>query len=190
MDVQMPEMDGLQATAAIRKLDIVQPKIVAVSADASNSDRDACLKAGMDGFLSKPIEPMELRGILESVRGQSCAAEPSFSPKVVGALQERVGGNSEAMRQLFDAYFIEARKSLKELEEFLDSRNDAGLKKAAHHLKGSSQMLGVSKVSYLCASLEANSSLNADVIRTTLNEITKAVLEAERSADGVMRGIS
>ncbi len=190
MDVQMPVMDGLQAAAEIRRLDIVQPKIVAVSANASDSDREACVKAGMDGFIAKPIQAAVLRAILDFAGGGNSNEESTFSPKVIQALQERVGGNGDAMRQLFDAYFAEARKSLEQMAEHLGAGNEAGLKREAHRLKGSSQMLGVVKVGYLCASLEANASLNAEVIRATLVEITKAVQEAKSSARGLLSGAS
>ena len=63
MDVQMPEMDGLQATREIRMRfdDHVRPRIVAMTANASTSDRDECFGAGMDGFLTKPVRAADLR---------------------------------------------------------------------------------------------------------------------------------
>ncbi|MBC7368682.1 MAG: PAS domain S-box protein [Undibacterium sp.] len=66
MDLQMPEMDGLQATRAIcaRWPKSVRPHIVAMTANASTDDREACLAAGMDGFISKPVRLQDLRGVL------------------------------------------------------------------------------------------------------------------------------
>jgi CheY-like chemotaxis protein len=60
MDIQMPEMDGLEATKMIRKYMDVQPVIIAMTANAMSEDRDECLKAGMDDFLSKPVKLEEL----------------------------------------------------------------------------------------------------------------------------------
>ena len=66
MDVQMPEMDGLEATARIRKLWPNAPKIVAITAYALEGDREKCLAAGMNEYISKPIQLEELRSVLEN----------------------------------------------------------------------------------------------------------------------------
>jgi two-component system, sensor histidine kinase and response regulator len=69
MDVQMPEMDGFQATAAIREKEKgsdVHLPVIALTAHAIKGDRERCLAAGMDGYLTKPIRPRELDDVLES----------------------------------------------------------------------------------------------------------------------------
>jgi two-component system sensor histidine kinase/response regulator len=68
MDVQMPEMDGFEATAAIRKKEQLSGKhqaVIALTAHAMKSDQERCVAAGMDGYLSKPIRPQELDAILK-----------------------------------------------------------------------------------------------------------------------------
>ena len=65
MDVQMPEMDGLEATGHIRKMPVAQPIIIALTANAMQDDRDRCLKAGMDDFLSKPLDIQSLLPALQ-----------------------------------------------------------------------------------------------------------------------------
>jgi CheY-like chemotaxis protein len=71
MDVQMPDMDGFETTRAIRKLraSADKPKIIAITAYASEGDRENCLAAGMDDYLSKPVKLEELQDLLESYRG-------------------------------------------------------------------------------------------------------------------------
>jgi CheY-like chemotaxis protein len=188
MDVEMPEMDGLQAAEQIRKLDLAQPKIVAVTASASDTDREACKKAGMDAFLSKPIPPGDLRNLLQTISSQRTGGKPSFSAEIIQALQKHTVEDQGTFRQLFDVYFGEARASLLRMQESLDSQDLPSLKKAAHHLKGSSNVVGASRIGYLCASLEAISALNDLPIRSTLDEITRALLEAESAAQGFLRG--
>jgi CheY-like chemotaxis protein len=65
MDVQMPEMDGLEATRQIRKQGLRQPHIIAMTANAMQGDREICLAAGMDDYVAKPIQAKELVYALE-----------------------------------------------------------------------------------------------------------------------------
>jgi CheY-like chemotaxis protein len=66
MDIQMPEMDGLEATQIVRSQLHYQPVIIAVTANAMQDDKAACLKAGMDDYISKPIQLDKLMGLLQS----------------------------------------------------------------------------------------------------------------------------
>jgi len=70
MDVQMPEVNGLEATQAIRKAETTTGRhvpIVAMTAHAMAGDRERCLEAGMDGYIAKPIDPAALRDVLDSI---------------------------------------------------------------------------------------------------------------------------
>ena len=75
MDVQMPEMDGLDATKAIRRIpNLAQPRIVAMTANAMQGDREMCLAAGMDDYVSKPIRVQEL--VEAILRAKAANASP------------------------------------------------------------------------------------------------------------------
>ena len=83
MDVQMPEMDGLEATAAIRNFEKTNGdhrRIVAMTAHAMNGDRERCLAAGMDGYVAKPIRLNELTELLDLVRAGSAAIIKQSGP--------------------------------------------------------------------------------------------------------------
>jgi two-component system, sensor histidine kinase and response regulator len=79
MDVQMPELNGMEATEAIRKLEAGRRRtpIIALTAHAMASDRDLCLAAGMDGFVSKPIQTAELVSAIAQVCGKNLPSAPS-----------------------------------------------------------------------------------------------------------------
>ena len=87
MDVQMPGMNGLEATAAIRKRDEGRPRtpIVAMTAHAMKSDRDRCLAAGMDGYLSKPVSAREMIAVVESLARGVAVATPLATASVAPA---------------------------------------------------------------------------------------------------------
>jgi CheY-like chemotaxis protein len=65
MDVQMPEMDGIEATKTIRTKNIAQPVIIAMTANAMQGDQDECLKAGMDDYVSKPVRVDTLKAMIQ-----------------------------------------------------------------------------------------------------------------------------
>jgi len=83
MDVQMPEMDGFEATAMIRKGETATGEhipIVAMTAHAMEGDRAMCIAAGMDGYISKPLKGKELVEIVEQLGRSAAGASPAFPP--------------------------------------------------------------------------------------------------------------
>lgn len=174
MDIQMPVMDGLQATAEIRRSAIVQPQIVAITANASKDDRNACLRAGMDEFLSKPIRPSDLRDLLLFLNSKKATRQTSFSPEIFQSLQARTGNDPEILQELFDIYFKEARKSLTEIAKCIENQDREALKRA-------------DQISDLSVQLE--SVLNMKTAEATLEQLSTAVREAEDSAGRFLRGL-
>lgn len=153
MDVQMPEMDGLEATVAIRDRERgteMHVPILAMTAHAMPGDRERCLRAGMDGYLSKPVRIGDLlravnhfAGRLESAFEQD-ALESQVSDtgrKRMGELDysaalARVGGDVELLQELAGMFMEEYPKLLDEIRRGLAEQNAAAASNAAHQLKG------------------------------------------------------
>jgi two-component system sensor histidine kinase/response regulator len=150
MDVQMPEMDGFEATRAIREREQARGghlPIVAVTAHAMKGDAERCLAAGMDAYLAKPLEPRELASVIAGVlRGAAPgAAAPPPAPVPAPAaevvdearLLERVGGNRKALADLVRIFRADWPKQVARLREAVRQDDAAALRASAHALKGS-----------------------------------------------------
>ena len=134
MDVQMPEMDGLQATAAIRSRERESGghvPIVAMTAHAMEGDRERCLAAGMDGYVSKPIDAETLVGTVESFGG---GRERSFDADRTAA---RFGNDRMLLREMLTLFAEDSPRMLADLRKAIDANDPAAVAAAAHALKGS-----------------------------------------------------
>jgi PAS domain S-box-containing protein len=147
MDVEMPEMNGLEATGLIREAEKktgAHIPIVAMTAHAMKGDKERCLYAGMDGYVSKPINSKELfEAIADCLTGVPTQHEPVPSsgdekPKLdKGALLERVGGDIELLRELVIIFTDDCPRLLDEIREAVQLGDAETLEKTAHTLKGS-----------------------------------------------------
>ncbi|WP_324156968.1 response regulator [Ideonella sp.] len=170
MDVQMPGMDGLQATRLIRGLPHGQGlPIIAMTASALAQDRLDCLAAGMDGHVAKPIDPGELsRTLLAWIRpGARPAAAATLAsggddavvlaralPGVaVGAALERVAGDSRMYRRLLQGFVEHHGGDAERIVQLAAAGDRAGLARLAHSLAGSAGMLGLTEVASPAAAL-------------------------------------
>jgi CheY-like chemotaxis protein len=146
MDIQMPEMDGLQATALIREKEKAgggHIPIIAMTAHAMKGDRELALARGMDGYLSKPIDPVELFTTIESLNfaapgmAEGKPAAPHAGQVIDEAeLMNRVGGDAELLAELIDLFLQECPRLINLMQKALEEQNAKELEKTAHSLKG------------------------------------------------------
>jgi PAS domain S-box-containing protein len=158
MDVQMPEMDGLEATRRIHeRWGSERPRIVAVTAGAMSEERDRCLAAGMDDFLSKPIRVEELSAaLMEVARLPDDALDSSSLDRLAWTL-----GDRPALAALIDTFFAEAPKMLAALRESTRTGNVDELQRVSHTLKSNAATFGAERLADLCRSLEAMAEAGA-----------------------------
>jgi signal transduction histidine kinase/CheY-like chemotaxis protein len=166
MDVQMPEMDGLEATRRIRVEvpDDRQPRIIALTANAMKEDRAICLSAGMDDYLSKPIDLGQLHGAL--IR---CAA-PSAAPVPVarrstgdGAFDESIlaelrllqdNARPHFLMDMLSAFRTDSQRHLEGMRAAAAAGDAEQWRSAAHSLKGAAGCLGARQLAQLCQEAE------------------------------------
>lgn len=141
MDVQMPEMDGFAATAAIREREKETGQhipIIAMTAHAMKGDRERCLEAGMDGYVAKPVQAQELEeaiAALVRIPAESDKNEPAVLDPV--AALDRVQGDRELLEEIIGLFFGNYPSQLAELHEAIRRRDPQSLQSVAHAIKGS-----------------------------------------------------
>ncbi|HUF05844.1 MAG TPA: response regulator [Candidatus Binatia bacterium] len=151
MDLQMPVMGGIEATIAIRERERDlggHIRIVAMTAHAMNGDRERCLQAGMDGYLSKPIDPRMLFAAVEHPPGGGHVDEgatPAGRPATFDeeALLRRVDGDAALMADIIRIFLDDCPARLAAIQAAVTSRDAEGLRTAAHALKGAAGNLSV-----------------------------------------------
>jgi two-component system, sensor histidine kinase and response regulator len=161
MDCQMPELDGYETTRRIRELPLVhQPRIIAMTANALAGDRQACLAAGMDDYLSKPVRKEELKAVLERQATELPARRPAAPPaapldeSIVAGLRDIQPDDPGFLREVFDLYLETNARALAVLRERLPDADFAALGRTAHSIKGSSLNVGAHGMSRLCEQIE------------------------------------
>ena len=157
MDVQMPEMDGLEATACIRALEQKSNRhipIVAMTARAMKGDRERCLESGMDGYVAKPIRQRDLYQAIAPYFATTANTEGTSAvvnwPKVLG----QVEGDFQMLGELIDSFRQETPGLLAELESGLQNSNAQAVYRTAHTLKASLKIFGVQPTVELITEIE------------------------------------
>jgi PAS domain S-box-containing protein len=157
MDVQMPKMDGLEATRRIHGMfKDDRPYIVAATANALQEEREMCLAAGMDDYLSKPIRMEDLVAALSkspsgvTPEGEGVAIDRATFDQLVETL-----GGGDVVAGLISMFLSDAPKLLESLGRAIAEGDAQGVRRAAHTLKSSSAPFGATALSQLCGQLEA-----------------------------------
>jgi two-component system, sensor histidine kinase and response regulator len=182
MDVQMPEMDGLETTAAIRAREAEAARgdraaspgapsalrgsgrrvpIVALTAHAMKGDAERCLAAGMDAYLSKPIRPEDLYTVIERLVRENPAADgdtrpPAEAPPMAPATAlETLDGDQALLAELAEIFVADCPRQVAELRRALAGGDLRALERAVHGLKSAVQSLGASEAHALATEVEA-----------------------------------
>ncbi len=153
MDWQMPEMDGLEATRLIRQLptDACHIPVIALTANASDGFREACLAAGASDYLSKPYSEAALAALLMQWLPKPAAAMPLLD---LAALHARYPNNPELVRDLEAVFRSTTDASLATLKQAIDARDATACRKEAHALKGAAASVQANRVRDAAARIE------------------------------------
>lgn len=183
MDCQMPEMDGFEAARNIRKMEAHTGKrvpIIAITAHALDGSREQCESAGMDDYLSKPVDLKKLTLLLDK-----WLIEKASSPPVdLGTLERSMGGGP--IKHLLLLFIEETRGQLKNLEEALKNEDQVQLALHAHGLKGDSASIYAKELVALAMALEESAKeKDWQKCRSTLDEITKQIERVRQFATTV-----
>jgi CheY-like chemotaxis protein/HPt (histidine-containing phosphotransfer) domain-containing protein len=166
MDVQMPEMDGFEATRKIREregLDKHTP-IIAMTANVMRGDREKALEAGMDDYVSKPVNLEQLEKVLarwvpreekQTKPGAYAAFGPSIDHSMLDGLREVQGeAEPDILRELIGLFLTDLPPQLVALRGAVQSGDARSVARIAHTLKGSSGSMGAVRMAAICAELE------------------------------------
>jgi len=207
MDLQMPEMGGFEATASIRASEAGSGRhlrIIAMTAHAMRGDRERCLAAGMDGYLSKPIDPAMLFAAIEIPAAPP--AEPAPSGRAQASTQthapivdresalERFGGDEALLADVIRVFIEDCPARLDEIRTAVEARDAEGIRNSAHALKGAAGNLSARGLFEAAAVLErvgAESRLDAAeaarrrvaIEASHVMDVLSRAMHAEASAD-------
>ncbi len=201
MDVQMPEMDGLEATRTIlRKFPREKrPRIIAMTAHAMAGDRERCLAAGMDDYINKPIELTALGAVLARTERLSRSSDKNTSPKIVRFNRQRVESlremgalvGEDVVGDLVRVFGTESEKNLAAMKEALNRGDLPMLERLAHSYKSTCATLGGEYAAQFCQILESQAfdgePMNAAAIIDTLKREAKIL---QTALEDYLRSIS
>lgn len=174
MDVEMPIMDGIEATQLLRSAagPVRDIPIVAMTAHALKGFQDRCLQAGMNAYLAKPINPRELASTIahfvktsNTVSPAPAAPPPAPTPHSgndifdAKAWTEQTGGDADFLEQVIATYLGDTQERLSHLKDAIAACNPERIRQEAHAIKGASSTMCMGEMQRLCAELERKATL-------------------------------
>ena len=170
MDIQMPEMDGFEATTQIRKLEKktgTHVPIIALTAHAMKSDQEDCLAVGMDGYLPKPIYPNDLLNVLANhcelqTKADAGSQPPTSQDISVNASEAlaRAGGNKNLLARLCRVFLESYPQMIDSIRAAMVSKDVVAIQRAAHTLKGSASTICAYSAAHAAERLETAAKQN------------------------------
>ena len=212
MDVQMPKMGGFETTAQVRARERERGThlpIIGLTANAMKGDREACLAAGMDDYIPKPVRKAVLFETIERLQIHSgkMAIEPQDSEVTPSAeedipivdrtcmadLESLEADGNFSVREVIETFFEDGRQHIKAMHQATEERNGADLQREAHTLKGSGQILGTLCLATACQQVEdrgkeASFGDVSSLLEQVEIEFEQARVELEEYLEGKKRG--
>jgi CheY-like chemotaxis protein/HPt (histidine-containing phosphotransfer) domain-containing protein len=189
MDVQMPEMGGFEATAAIREAERATGEhvpIIAMTAHAMKGDRERCLAAGMDDYVTKPLDSKRLCAIVEDLAGDRSpmladAVAAERGDAMLEPVLARVGGDRQLLSEISRLFVEDAPRHLDAIARAIDRREGEALRRAAHGLKGAAANFDAAGVVAAARALEeigstARFERAADALKTLHAELDQLLV--------------
>jgi two-component system sensor histidine kinase/response regulator len=201
MDIQMPEMDGMEATAAIRVLEKNSGKhipILAMTAHAMRGDKERCLASGMDGYISKPIQPgallAEIERCLAGEKGSIAVTEkiqnhPELIDRV--SLLERVEGDQELLVEMVRLFQGDLPNLVAAMRGALEGEDMVVLERSAHSLKGALGNLSAKAAAADALQLENDArSKDKESARKSLAQVERALEQLSPALADLCQGVA
>ncbi|WP_224242218.1 hybrid sensor histidine kinase/response regulator [Hyalangium gracile] len=205
MDLHMPHMDGLKASELVRAdpRRYGRPRIIAMTASALRGDRERCIRAGMDDYLTKPVEPVRLVAALEKAhaakvggpsepmaeseplaeeRPRDAAALPAFEAVALQRLGQLVSDDRAKLGMLVGSFLSNSLRHVEAMRQALSEGALQTLAEHAHSLRSSSALFGARRLSFLCEELERLAPLGVSEQVTHLQESAERAYAEARQA--------
>jgi len=166
MDIQMPELDGFETTEAIRRRETVSGRhlpIIAMTAHAMKGDREKCLAAGMDDYISKPLYPKDLKGVIQRAlsglppRKEAAEEQLGLMSKRVfdrDDLMRRIGCDEDILEEILQGFIDDYSVHLEKLQQALSDRNSDTTQRLVHLMKGAAANMSANPLRELVSRME------------------------------------